>query len=134
MDEINAKIEEEILREIDILGGMSEGTEEYARQVEGIAKMYKLEMEYQKGEHERMKADEKDVLEEREFKLKCEQAEAQRKNNTMSQIVAWSAIVIPAVCYSIWIRNGLDFEKTGSFTSLTVRNLVSKASNFFKGR
>ena len=39
---------------------------------------------------------------------------------------AAAELVLPLVCYGIWMRKGFKFEETGSFTSTTFKNLLNR--------
>lgn len=37
-----------------------------------------------------------------------------------------AGVILPLVFYGAWMNKGLDFEKTGTFTSSTFKTLISK--------
>lgn len=52
-----------------------------------------------------------------------------KSNNVLTglkTVVEVGAIVVPAVVYTAWMNIGLDFEKTGAFTSTTFKGLIGK--------
>ena len=58
---------------------------------------------------------------------------AQLKNNKRQVVkdyvqmsCAVAGVVVPAVLYNTWMKRGFQFEKEGTYTSTTFRNMFSK--------
>lgn len=131
-DELVAKINEEISRELDELEKLQVGKEDSQKAIDGIATLARLMMENEKNEHGFMKADEHDVVEDKELKLKYDQLSVQKKSKIFELAVAIATMLTSGLFYNAWINRGFKFEETGSHTSLTMRNILGKAGNFFK--
>ena len=118
MDQSKKLLDEEIEAEIQDLAELEAGSEEKAKAIDGVTKLYKLKLDEIDAETRRNES-------EHEKKLK----EVQRKDANKSQ---WISIAVQVglavagwVCYDIWHRRGLKFEETGTVTSPWTRNLMS---------
>lgn len=89
-------LDEKIEAELNALDVFSPETEEHYHVVENVVKLYKLKSDNTKVE--------------RYIKLGVEIA----------------GIVLPLMFYGYWTTKGFEFEKTGSFTSTTFRNLFTR--------
>lgn len=55
-----------------------------------------------------------------------EQLAEQRKDRFVHICIAGAELVLPLVFYAAWMRRGLKFEETGTFTSTTFRGLFNR--------
>ena len=120
---IETKLQQEIADELDELGKMEVGSDTYRGTVDGLAKLMdkaieieKLNLEYE----EKIEARQ----EENDFKLK--QLADERKDRIVKNTVAVAGIIIPTVV-TIWgTIKSIEFEKTGTITTIMGRGFVSK--------
>lgn len=148
MAEIKSLLDEVIEAEIAYVGSLSPGDEKKSKAIQQLADLHKLRIDEIKAETD---ADEKrlrramDGKQHRaELTLKERQAdddEAARTNEEQfkqhqlnDQVidryvkigVATAELVLPLVFYGIWMKRGLKFEETGTFTSQTFKNLFNR--------
>ena len=107
-EEIRILLDNEIKSQIEGMSTFNTGSEEKERAAECIVKLYKLRSEDEKMDNEKTKAIEQSK--EKWFKV---------------GIVATETIV-PLIFYGMWMKRGLKFEETGTFTSQTFRGLISR--------
>lgn len=62
----------------------------------------------------------------REYLLKVEQASDRSKDRIFDVCIKSAEIIVPIMFYSIWMRKGLKFEETGTFTSQTFKGLINR--------
>ena len=72
----------------------------------------------------RLRIDEKRVNAENAANEAAHKAEATDRRFKLGVDIA--AILIPVLSYSVWLTKGFEFEKSGSFTSMTFKNLFNK--------
>lgn len=107
-ENIRKGLDDEIIRAIKDLSGLSPSTPEYEDVVDNIVKLYELKIDEDKS------------------------AIDSRKNfhDKIRQYIALGVetmgIVLPLIFYERWMRRGLEFEKEGTFTSTTFKGLMSK--------
>lgn len=148
MAEIKSLLDEVIEAEIAYVGSLSPGDEKKSKAIQQLADLHKLRIDEIKAKTD---ADEKrlrramDSKQHRaELTLKERQAdddEAARTNEEQfkqhqlnDQVidryvkigVATAELVLPLVFYGIWMKRGLKFEETGTFTSQTFKNLFNR--------
>ena len=148
MAEIKSLLDEVIEAEIAYVGSLSPEDEKKSKAIQHLADLHKLRIDEIKAKTE---ADEKrlrramDSKQHRaELTLKERQAdgdEAARANEEQfkqhqlnDQVldryvkigVATAELVLPLVFYGIWMKRGLKFEETGTFTSQTFKNLFNR--------
>lgn len=148
MAEIKSLLDEVIEAEIAYVGSLSPEDEKKSKAIQHLADLHKLRIDEIKAKTE---ADEKrlrramDSKQHRaELTLKERQAdgdEAARANEEQfkqhqlnDQVldryvkigVATAELVLPLVFYGVWMKRGLKFEETGTFTSQTFKNLFNR--------
>lgn len=148
MAEIKSLLDEVIEAEIAYVGSLSPEDEKKSKAIQHLADLHKLRIDEIKAKTD---ADEKrlrramDSKQHRaELTLKERQAdgdEAARANEEQfkqhqlnDQVldryvkigVATAELVLPLVFYSVWMKRGLKFEETGTFTSQTFKNLFNR--------
>jgi hypothetical protein len=113
-DEIKECLDKEIEREINEMHLLWANPKEegYTNATERLAKLYKI------------RADEKQA--EREALAKSEQLAEAKKDRWIRFGVDTAGILLPLGFYAVWMRRGLKFEETGSFTSTTFRGLFNR--------
>ena len=147
MAEIKSLLDEVIEAEIAYVGSLSPEDEKKSKAIQHLADLHKLRIDEIKAKTD---ADEKrlrramDSKQHRaELTLKERQAdgdEAARANEEQfkqhqlnDQVldryvkigVATAELVLPLVFYGVWMKRGLKFEETGTFTSQTFKNLFN---------
>lgn len=148
MAEIKSLLDEVIEAEIAYVGSLSPEDEKKSKAIQHLADLHKLRIDEIKAKTD---ADEKrlrramDSKQHRaELTLKERQAdgdEAARANEEQfkqhqlnDQVldryvkigVATAELVLPLVFYGVWMKRGLKFEETGTFTSQTFKNLFNR--------
>ena len=109
MDEnIKELLTEQIAGEFGDLASISAGTEEHARAVDDLVKLYKLKIDEDQTDVSRN--EKKEQVFERYLKYGVEIA----------------GIVLPLLFYANWMSKGFKFEETGTFTSTTFRGLFGR--------
>ena len=120
---IETKLQEEIASELEELSKMQVGTDEYKSTVDGLTKLMDRAIEI-----ERIDIESQDKVdarqEENDFKLK--QMEDERKDRIVKNAISVAGIVIPTVV-TIWgTLKSIEFEKTGTITTIMGRGFISK--------
>lgn len=118
MDQIKQALDEEIKQEIQELSKFDAGSEEKAKAIDGVTKLYKLKLDEIEAETKRKESEHEKTLK-----------HAQRKDANIGQ---WVGIAVQVglaiggwICYDIWHRRGLKFEETGTVCSPWTKNLMS---------
>lgn len=111
MDETKELLKKEIDTQIMNLAVMDAGSENKARAVEDVSKLYKLK------------------LEEEKLELDAADKKAERRNTLIDQVIG-HVIVIGTTVFTVrlsksWLKDVLDFEKTGAITSDAFKILKS---------
>lgn len=148
MAEIKSLLDEVIEAEIAYVGSLSPEDEKKSKAIQHLADLHKLRIDEIKAKTD---ADEKrlrramDSKQHRaELTLKERQAdgdeaarasEEQFKQHQLNDQVldryvkigvATAELVLPLVFYGVWMKRGLKFEETGTFTSQTFKNLFNR--------
>ena len=129
-DKIKKELEKEILKEIQDLSALKSGSKEMDSAIENLATLYKLNIEEVKIEHEAMEkafdrrsADETSA---RDLELKQRTLDESIKDRYFKLGLDVAGLIVPIIFYGIWMRRGLKFEETGTFTSTTFRGLFNR--------
>lgn len=61
-----------------------------------------------------------------EEQMRAEQLKEQKKDRLVKCIIAGVELVLPLAFYAAWMKRGLKFEETGTFTSTTFKGLFNK--------
>jgi ABC-type uncharacterized transport system involved in gliding motility auxiliary subunit len=129
-EEINEKLDEVMLSQIEDLYDLDPGSKERSAVVEDIAKLYKVRMEAEKNENDLYDARLKRTNEfeeiEREDELKKKQFKVDIRNSIIKYSIEAAAIAVPAAVNVYFMVKGFKFEETGGYCSTTFRNLFSK--------
>ena len=105
-------LNEEIETEFRNLYTLGAGSEEHAKAVEDLAKLYRL------------KIDEDKIHVEEDVKLTQTMKDWWIDLGKMG--VEAMGVILPLMFYAAWMRRGFKFEETGTFTSTTFRGLFSR--------
>ena len=119
----NLKPEEKakVIRDLAVIHGL---------RVEELKTRWDYELKYENMErefevkYENMKRE--DEHKKREEELKKEQSRWDKINQYITHGIATAGIVFPLIFYGIWMKKGLKFEETGTYTSGTFRNLINR--------
>lgn len=111
MKDIKSLLDEEIQEEIEGLKQMEMGSESYKTTVDGLTKLVDKALEIQKAESE--------------SQVKSRLAEEDRRDRRIKNGIAIGSIVIPA-SLTIWgTFKTLEFEKTGTITTIMGRGFIN---------
>lgn len=137
MAEIRDLLDEVIETEIRNLEYLEPGSQEKAAAVNTLATLHKLRIEEIKVEAD---ADERDarlegeeIDRERDEKLKQRQFKDGKIDRYVRLAASVAELVVPLMFYATWMKMGFEFEKEGTFTSLTFKNLLSRFRPTHKG-
>lgn len=123
MMSIKTSLETEIKSELEALRDMEAGTETYKSTVDGLTKLADRLIEIDK-----LELDKRARNEEREFDqyFKQTQLDEERKDRKIKNILNGAGILMP-VGVTVWgVLVSLNFEKTGSVTTVVGRGLINK--------
>lgn len=127
---IEELLSEEIAVQIRALSKLNSGSKEKSAAIEDLATLYKLRIEENKVEWD---ADEKynhRIMEEttntKETEFRERQINEQIRDRYFRVGIAAAELLIPLVCYGIWMNKGFRFEETGTFTSSTFKGLINR--------
>lgn len=122
-EEIKSLLAKEIESEIENLDSLTPGSQEHSAAVESLAKLYKLKLEEDKISMEYL---EKTDMHESDKGFKVAQLEESIKDRYFRLGIAAAELILPLMFYGIWMKRGFAFEKDGTFTSQTFRDLFSR--------
>ncbi len=121
MIENQEKLDQEIARQLKILEELSPSDgEKYELAVDSLAKLYKLRIEEDKNEREASLADCQAAV---DNEAKDKEAKDRKFDRWLHFGLDAAGIIVPIVFYNIWMNKGFRFEKDGTFTSTTFKNL-----------
>lgn len=132
MEEQNIEelLSEEIAAQIQALSEMDSGSKEKSMAIDDLTKLYKLRIEENKSVWD---ADEKynrrvmdDESNTKDYDFKERQIAEQVTDRHFRIGIAAAELLIPLICYGIWMNKGFKFEETGTFTSLTFKDLINR--------
>lgn len=121
--EIDELLAEEIRNEIEGLSDFESGSEEKLKAIKGIAELYKLKIDEYRASAE---AIDKEERRKSEDSLKSVEIDDNKKDRLIRVCLAGAELVLPLIFYAVWMRRGLKFEETGTFTSTTFRGLFNR--------
>lgn len=120
--DIKTLLDEEISNELETLGGLEIGSEEYKTTVDGITKLMDKKIELEKSERDAKVKDRDYELESK----KLVQIDNDKKDQLFKNGIAIAGIVIPSLI-TIWgTFKTLRFEETGTVTTIMGRGFVNK--------
>lgn len=121
--ELDELLDEEIRNEIEGLSDFESGSEEKLKAIKGIAELYKLKIDEYRASAE---AIDKEERRKSEDSLKSVELDDNKKDRLIRVCLAGAELVLPLIFYAVWMRRGLKFEETGTFTSTTFRGLFNR--------
>lgn len=129
-EDILVMLDDEMKTIIEGLKPLTPSSKEYSDAVDNLAKLYKLRIEDSKAAMEYNKEIDNDQFRkdqlEKEEQSRKEQLVEQRIDRVVRIVLVGFEIMVPIIFYNSWLNRGIEFEKTGAFTSLTVRNLINR--------
>lgn len=129
MSDIEQLLDKELVSEIEGLGSLELGSDDYAVTADNVSKLLAKSIELKKLEIE---ADDKIKTREFEQDLKFQQMKEDKKDRLWKNILTALGIAIPAGC-GIWgVLKSLKFEETGTVTSMSGRQLFNSLFKFKK--
>ena len=121
--EIKTLLVEEVQDELDNLGALELGSEEYKTTVDGLTKLIDRVIDIEKLESD---SKEKVIIMENENDFKLKQMEEERKDRFIRNGIAVAGIVIPSLI-TIWgTVKSLKFEEEGTITTIVGRGFINK--------
>ena len=116
---IQRKLDEEYTKTLEEVSLARTGSEEAKWALQKLTELHKQMMEETQASDKGYIELQKLHLEERETQLKEQQAKEGRVWNIVKIVNDGVAIVLPVWASWVWMGRGLQFEKTGTFTSRT---------------
>lgn len=137
MTDIQSLLDGVIESEIRNVETLSPESDEKSKAIQNLAALHKLRIEEIKAQTEadekmeRRKMDSEKYKTElaasaREEEFQTRQARDQVIDRCVKTGVAIGELVLPLICYGIWMNKGFKFEENGSFTSTTFKNLLNR--------
>lgn len=120
----------EIAAQIQALSEMDSGSKEKSMAIDDLTKLYKLRIEENKSvwdadeKYNRRVMDDESNTKDCDFKER--QITEQVKDRYFRIGIAAAELLIPLMCYGIWMNKGFKFEETGTFTSSTFKGLINR--------
>lgn len=117
---IDELLSEEIAAQIKALSDLQSGTKEKSTAIDDLTKLYKLRIEENKSvwdadeKYNRRMMDGESVTKDNDFKER--QIAEQVKDRYFRVGIAAAELLLPLMCYGIWMNKGFKFEETGTFT------------------
>ena len=116
-------LSEEITSELDELGKLELGSDQYRHTVDGLTKLLDRAIEMDRLEFE---VQEKQISRDNEERLNEQQMKEEKKDRVVKNILAAAGIIVPTIV-TIWGTNkSLKFEETGSVTTIMGRGFINK--------
>lgn len=116
-------LKEEIVSEVEALGGLELGTEQYKTTVDGVTKLVDRALEIEKIDIE---AEERERSREIETNLKIQQMEDDKKDRKVKNGIAIGSTLL-GVVVTVWgTLKTLKFEEEGTVTTLMGRGFINK--------
>ena len=127
---IEELLSEEIAAQIQSLSELDSGSKEKSAAVDDLTKLYKLRIEENKSvwdadeKYNRRMMDDESSTKETDFKER--QIAEQVKERYFRVGIAAAELLIPLMCYGVWMNKGFKFEETGTYTSSTFKGLINR--------
>ena len=148
MAEIKSLLDEVIEAEIAYVGSLSPEDEKKSKAIQHLADLHKLRIDEIKAKTDadvkclrramdskqhraeltlkERQADGDEAARANEEQFKQHQLNDQVLDRYVKIGVATAELVLPLVFYGVWMKRGLKFEETGTFTSQTFKNLFNR--------
>ena len=124
-------LDEEYERTLTEVSQAKTGSDEAKWALQKLAELHKQMAEDRMNDNKCCVEMQKVALEEREALLKEQQAKESKLLTVVKIVIDGMAIVLPVWASWVWMSRGLQFEKTGTFTSRT-GNWMSNHLRLFK--
>ena len=127
---VDGLLSEEIAAQIKDLSDLQSGSKEKSTAIDDLTKLYKLRIEENKSvwdadeKYNRRMMDGESVTKDNDFKER--QIAEQIKDRYFRVGIAAAELLIPLMCYGIWMNKGFRFEETGTISSQVFRNLINR--------
>ena len=128
---IDRMLKEEYERTLEEVSAAKTGSDEAKWALQKLTELHKQMAEDRMNDNKCCIETQKIALGEREAALKEQQAKEGRLWNVIKIVIDGVAIVLPVWASWVWMSRGLQFEKTGTFTSRT-GNWMSNHLRLFK--
>lgn len=129
-------IDDEVVDEIRLLKKMDFGSQEYARAVDGIERLQRLNLDDSKIDTDWNVKDRELELKEKELKLKEDELEHEKKRSKLEFIkgigLGVIGLCIPAALHVWGLKKSFEFEETGTISSSTSRNAINSQQNYIR--
>ena len=129
MAEIKKLLDDAIETEINNLNSAS-NKDEKSEVIKNLAALHKLRIEEIKTETEIEEKSERRAMDKAAHDEDATLKAFQLDENTLDRYakigIAAAELVLPLMFYGVWMRRGLRFEETGTFTSQTFKNLFNR--------
>ena len=110
MDNIRKLLDEEIEREITAIKSLD--VKERGSAITRVTNLYNLRIEEDKAKID--------------YTAKQDQLADQVKDRYFRYGLEAVGIILPLICYGIWMKKGFQFEQNGTYTSTTFRGLFNR--------
>lgn len=126
---VETKLREELLEEIDELSKLQVGSEQYKIAADGVVKITDrlIEMEKNRIDHEA-----KIRAQDMERDIKIMEIEEERKDRKAKNLITAGSFVSGLGFSYLATKWSFKFEEAGTISSQAGRNFVNKAMNFFR--
>ena len=128
---IDRMLREEYARTLEEVSQAKSGSDEAKWALQKLTELHKQMAEDRMNDHKCCVERQRISLDEREVALKEQQAKEGKLWTVIKIVIGGVAIVLPVWASWIWMSRGLQFEKTGTFTSRT-GNWMSNHLRLFK--
>lgn len=112
-------LDEEYERTLEAVSRAATGTEEAKWGLQKLTELHKQMMDEELTEHKCAVEYEKLENERKEIDMKAQQAKEGKVWTIAKLVIDGAAIVLPVWASWVWMGRGLQFEKTGTFTTRT---------------
>lgn len=149
MEEKNVKemLNEVLCKKLNQLDDFDFGSKEHSIAVDNIVKLYRLKIDDDKADNDAKNKQHENTnynlrqMEEIELKnkqldldteikkIQAENLALEVKTAKIDKMIKYGieilSVILPLRFYALWMRRGFEFERTGTFTSTTFRNLFN---------
>ena len=125
-ENVKKMLNDEIERQFGDLSTLTSGSDEKAKAIEELVKLYRLKIEETKTELEFNEKLERRKMEINQFNKEKAQQKEQCKERYFKFGIEVAGIILPLMFYASWMKKGFKFEETGTFTSSTFKGLINR--------
>lgn len=121
--DIKQQLSEEIQDEIEELGGLDIGTEEYKITVDGVTKLADRLIEIEKTQ---LEYEDKKLCREHDYECKLREMASEQRDRLIKNCLTGASIVT-GLGLTVWgTLKSLKFEETGTVTTIMGRGFINK--------